>query len=275
MRPELRLCGDAMPLITLLTDFGNRDAFVGIVKGVILGICPPARIVDLTHEIPPQQIVPGALLLRSAVPYFPPGTVHVAVVDPGVGSDRRALVIECERGVLVGPDNGILSLAADILGAKLAVAIDTGRVTRQPISNTFHGRDVFAPVAAQLAAGVAPTQLGHRVAAWEQLTLPVAKSGDSGVEGEVLYVDHFGNLVTNIDAEQVSRFFGRELSVSIAGTHVRGLVGSYAEVPVGTPLAILGSWGALEVAVRNGNAAQHFAARPGTHVKVVGGVGQS
>ena len=150
-------------IITLLTDFGSADAFVGVMKGVILGINRQAQVVDLTHAIPPQQILPGALVLRSAARFFPAGTVHVAVIDPGVGSARRPIVIETPHGFLVGPDNGVLSLAAAVLGSRQVRLIENMEYVRQPVSQTFHGRDIFAPVAAHLSRGVAPDRLGRRI----------------------------------------------------------------------------------------------------------------
>ena len=256
------------PIITLLTDFGLDDAFVGIMKGVILGIDPQARLVDLTHAVPPQQVLPAALVLRSAVPYFPEGTIHVAVVDPGVGSARRALLIETARALLIGPDNGVLSLAAPAMGRRATRVIDNADLFRHPVSQTFHGRDIFAPVAAHLARGVAPQAVGPVVDAITELTLPAPRRSGSRLHGEVVYVDRFGNLVTNLDADSVAGFPVSTLSVSIAGIPVAGPVAAYAAVPEGTLLAIVGSWGVVEIAVRNGNAAQQLGAGPGTPVTV-------
>jgi S-adenosylmethionine hydrolase len=256
------------PIITLLTDFGTADAFVGIMKGVILGIAPQVRIVDLTHAVPPQQVVPGALLLRSAVPFFPPGTIHVAVVDPGVGAARRPLLVETDHGVLIGPDNGVLSLAVAQAERRVARHITEEALFRHPVSQTFHGRDVFAPVAAHLARGTPPQACGPVVDTIGELALPAVQRTARGLTGAVLYVDRFGNLVTNIDAGALSSFPGSTLSVSINDTQVAGPVRAYAAVAPGLPLAIVGSWGMLEIAVRNGSAADTFAAAPGTPVIV-------
>jgi S-adenosylmethionine hydrolase len=255
-------------IITLLTDFGTQDAYVGIMKGVILGIHARAQIVDLTHAVPPQQVLPAALLLRSAAGYFPPGTVHVAVVDPGVGSDRRPLVIATDSGWLVGPDNGVLSLAAAALGTRGIWNIENPELLRHPVSQTFHGRDVFAPVAAHLSRGLAAGAVGPAEPAFAGLSVPAPRRTAAALVGEVVYVDRFGNLVTNIDAESVARFSPRALSVSIAGRPVAGPVNAYAAVPEGVALSIVGSWGLLEIAVRNGNAATTLAAGPGTPVAV-------
>jgi S-adenosylmethionine hydrolase len=256
-------------IITLLTDFGTADAFVGVMKGVILGINPHAQLVDLTHEVPPQQILRAALILRSAVPFFPAGTVHVVVVDPGVGSARRAIAIETEQGLLVGPDNGVLSLAAAVMGRRQVRVIERPGFLRQPVSQTFHGRDVFAPAGAHLSCGVAPDALGPSTDSIVELMLRAPQQTPSGVRGEVVHVDHFGNLLTNIDADALARFPAQRLSVSIDGKPVAGPVVAYAAVPDGAALAIVGSWGVLEIAVRNGNAAQTFAAGTGTPVTVV------
>jgi S-adenosyl-L-methionine hydrolase (adenosine-forming) len=256
-------------LITLLTDFGTQDAYVGIMKGVILGIHPEARIVDLTHAIPPQAIVPAALALRSAAGFFPAGTVHVAVVDPGVGSPRRPLLVETDGGMLVGPDNGVLALAATALGRRTIRAIENEQFFRHPVSQTFHGRDVFAPVAAHLARGVEPPRIGPVIGSMVELSVPAVRRTDSGLAGEVVYVDHFGNLVTNIDAAALARFPAPSVSVTINGEWVAGPVTAYAAVPEGSPLAIVGSWGMMEIAVCNGSAARRFAAGPGTPVTVV------
>lgn len=256
----------ASGIITLLTDFGTADAFVGIMKGVALGLNPHAQLVDLTHAVRPQQILPAALILRSAVRFFPAGTVHVAVVDPSVGSARRPIVIETEQGCLVGPDNGVLSLAAAVLGRRTVRLIENEAFFRQPVSQTFHGRDVFAPVAAHLSRGVALEALGSRLDSIVELTVPAAQATASGLRGEVIHVDHFGNLLTNIDADAC--FPAQRVSVSIDGKPVAGPVDAYAAVPEGTALAIVGGWGVMEIAVRNGSAAQTFAAGPGTPVTV-------
>ena len=185
--------------------------------------------------------------------------------------DRRATPssIETPHGFLVGPDNGVLSLAAAVLGCRQVRLIENAEFFRQPVSQTFHGRDIFAPVAAHLSRGVAPDTLGPRIDSIVELTVPEPRSSASGVRGEVIYVDHFGNLLTNIDADALAHFPVQRVSVSIDGKPVAGPVNAYAAVPEGTALAIVGSWGVVEIAVRNGSAAQTFAAGPGTPVTVV------
>lgn len=255
-------------IITLLTDFGLEDAYVGLMKGVILGINPSVRLVDLTHAVEPQDVMRAALILRSAVGYFPPGTIHVAVVDPGVGSARRALLIRSAAGFLIGPDNGVLSLAAKQLGSFTAYAIENRKLFRHPVSQTFHGRDIFAPSAAHLGNGVAAEDFGPVVNAIVELQIPAPVADSTSVRGEVVYVDRFGNLVTNIDEQALAAFRGRTLSVSIGSKAVAGPATAYAAVEAGTPVALIGSWSVLEIAVRNGHAAQALGADVGTPVTV-------
>lgn len=245
-------------LITLLTDFGARDAFGGIMKGVMLGINPEATLVDLSHEVPPQDIVAGALLLRSAAAFFPAGTIHVAVVDPGVGSARRALLIETPRAFFIGPDNGLLSLAVPAETAVCAVQLTSERYFLTPRSDTFHGRDVFAPVAAHLSLGVPPEQFGPAVAAMERLRLPALEREGTRLVGRVIYIDHFGNVITNVTEADLRPFSRETLLVSIDRVQIRGVATAYAAVEAGAPVALINSWGMLEIAVRNGSAAQHF-----------------
>jgi hypothetical protein len=260
----------ASGIITLLTDFGTRDAYVGIMKGVALGICPAARLVDLTHEVPPQAVALGALLLRSAVDYFPDGTVHLAVVDPGVGGTRVPVLVETARAVLVGPDNGLLVPAAAALGIRAIRRLARDDFFRHPVSDTFHGRDVFAPVAAHLAAGTPPDACGPAWPGLVPLDMPEPHTEAGAVHGEVVYVDRFGNLVTNIPATALTAFPAQSLSVRIAGMTLSPLVSTYAAVASGAPLALVGSWRMLEVAVRDGSAADHLQAGIATRVVVVG-----
>jgi hypothetical protein len=259
------------PTITLTSDFGGRDAYVGIMKGVILGVAPNANLVDLSHEIPPQAVTIGALVLRSAVEFFPVGTVHLAVVDPGVGSSRLPIAVFTERGVLVGPDNGLLYPSAMALGVREVRRLERERFFRPQVSHTFHGRDIFAPAAGHVAAGVPPHELGGRVDDLQPLHLPAARCEQAEILGEVIYVDHFGNLITNIRADDLATFPVQGLSVSIGQVFLSAPVSSYSAVAPGEPLAILDSWGQLEVAVRNGNAAQQLSAGVGTVVRVAKG----
>jgi len=256
------------PFITLLTDFGTHDAFVGIMKGVIFGIAPEARLIDLSHHVPPQDILTGALQLRSAAPFFPHGTIHVAVVDPGVGSQRRAVVVQTHDAFFVGPDNGLLSLAAPSESIVRIVHLTNSQYFLPRRSHTFHGRDVFASVAAHLSRGVPPEDLGPGIDALEQLTLPVVERTDSQLTGKVIAIDHFGNLITNITEADLLPFSRETLCVSIGWTQILGVIPTYAMVPAGSFAALVNSWGMLEIAVRNGSAAQRLDISTGTTVHV-------
>jgi S-adenosylmethionine hydrolase len=255
-------------LLTLLTDFGSRDAFVGIMKGVILGINPAVTLVDLSHEVPPQDILAGALILCSAVAFFPAGTIHVAVVDPGVGSNRRAILVETANAIFIGPDNGLLSLAAPADAVKRTVHLTNEHYFLPHRSQTFHGRDVFAPVAAHVSRGVSIDQLGNPTPTMTRLSLPPVERLTNGLVGSVIYVDHFGNVITNITEADLRPFPRETLLVSIDTVHTRGVVTSYAAVDIGAPAALINSWGMLEIAVRNGSAAQCFGIHTGQVVHI-------
>ena len=254
-------------VITLLTDFGTRDAYVAAMKGVILSMNRDVTIVDISHEVAAQDVVEGAWVLASAFRYFPPGTVHLAVVDPGVGGERRAIAAEAGEWRFAGPDNGVLTWALECAGDVRAVELTNAKYVRPDVSATFHGRDVFAPVAAHLAAGVPLDDLGPRVD--DLARLPVAQprvKGDALV-GEVLHVDRFGNLITNIDRATLERFApGAAVRVEIEGHDVGPLRRAYADASVGELLALIESTGRLEVAVREGSAAAALGCARGTAV---------
>jgi S-adenosylmethionine hydrolase len=261
--------------LAIITDFGYRDHYVGAMKGVIASIAPGAAVIDITHGIPAQSIVAGAIALRESWRYFPPRTVFLAVVDPGVGTARAPIAIETRAGArFVGPDNGLLWLAAKAAGIAKIVKLTSPRHRLSSVSATFHGRDIFAPAAAYLWRGTSISTLGPPLRATSIIRLdiprPVASARE--VRGEVIYVDGFGNLVSNIDrrtAEQFgSRFRQKSLSVRIeSGAAVR-ILDTYGDAPKGAPLATFGSFGLLEVAVRDGNAAAHFGAGPGSSVSI-------
>jgi S-adenosylmethionine hydrolase len=270
------------PIVTLLTDFGTQDVYVGIMKGVILAINPHACLIDLTHEVGPQDVTAGAWLLRSAVPHFPTGTIHLAVVDPGVGCKRRGLVVATREAYLVGPDNGLLSPAAGALGVRSVHAIDVPglvkkRVLGHSISQTFHGRDVFAPIAARLSLGDSPRMFGKRLAGMVTLGLPASIRRAGSLMGQVIHSDRFGNLITNLAGGEIEKlrrqtltagFSHPEVSVSIGGATIPRLASAYAAASNGELLAIMGSWDLLEIAVRGGNAAERLAVGRGAPVKV-------
>ncbi len=254
-------------IVTLLTDFGARDAFVGVMKGVMLGINPALTFVDLSHEVPPQDILAGALLLRSAAPFFPPRTIHLAVVDPGVGSRRRPLLVETQDALFIGPDNGLLSLAAPVGSLVRIIHLTNAQFFLSQQSRTFHGRDLFAPMAAHVSRGVAPERCGVIVPTMEQLSLPPVQPQPNGIIGCVIHIDHFGNVITNISEADLRPFSREVLLVSIGDVHLNGIDATYAAVAVGAPVALLNSWGMLEIAVRNGSAARRFTVHVGQRVQ--------
>ncbi|MBI2964095.1 MAG: SAM-dependent chlorinase/fluorinase [Deltaproteobacteria bacterium] len=260
--------GGTRPVVTLLTDFGERDGFVGIVKGVLFGICPEAHVVDLTHEVVPQDVTGGALVLASAVGYFPRRTIHLAVVDPGVGTSRRPILIDTEDFVLVGPDNGLLSLASDRSAVRRVVHLDRAQYFLASPTRTFHARDVFAPVAAHCARGTDPGEMGSPMDGFQRLSLPRPRRVDDGLEGQVIHVDRFGNLICNIGPADLGDFRASGLSISICGVQISEISPHYSSVREGKPLAVWNSWGQLEVAVRNGSAARQLRARSGDRVQV-------
>jgi len=276
-----------MTILTLLTDFGTEDEYVGVMKGIILSIAPDVRLVDLSHQIPPQDIRRAAFLLMSAVPYFPPDTVHLAVVDPGVGTARRPLAIRTPAGTFVGPDNGLFSWVLERVPGWTAVEIREPAYQLPLASSTFQGRDIFAPAAAHLAAGVPLEKLGPRVEDPVWLPSPRLEISDFAAEGEVLYADRFGNLVTSIgylqrekDAMVLAPAFGprqgdwrlfsaRAAGVVVGNVKLRGIRQTYGEAAVGELLALVGSSGFLEIAVRQGSAAAALGAVPGTPVTLI------
>jgi S-adenosylmethionine hydrolase len=258
------------PIITLLTDFGLRDPYVACMKGVILSICPEAIIVDLSHEVPKFNIAHAGFLLAQAAGFFPEGTIHVAVVDPGVGTERLAIAVSTRRGVLLGPDNGVLDLAARNLGLKEIYAIKNASYFSKRQAPTFAGRDVFAPVAAHIAKGVPLEKLGPRLKGLRELELPKASITSDRISGSVIYIDSFGNLITNIPGKALDgrisigqRILSRIGSIEDTLTYTR----SYGFVKRGEPLILIGSAGFLEVAINQGNASERFKASYGTIVE--------
>ena len=264
-RPPTRVSG----LVTLTTDFGLRDAYVAEMKGVMLGVARKAaqslQFVDVTHEVERHDITEGALALEAAAPFFPPGTVHLAVVDPSVGTARRGLAVAVSGQLLVGPDNGLFTpfLAGDGWRAFEIAEADY----RLPfVSRTFHGRDLFAPAAAHLALGLDPARLGPAVTDPARLVWPEVRAVAGAVAGAVVHTDRFGNLITSIHARSTD-LLDAGVVIRVGGRAVP-VVGTYAELPVGRPGALVGSAGRLEIAVREGSAAAVLRARRGTPVVV-------
>ena len=242
------------PVITLLTDFGDRDGYVGVMKGVIVSICPEARLIDLTHNIPPQNIAAARFTLLNAYPYFPVGTVHLVVVDPGVGTARRAIALQTPRGYLVGPDNGVLSGVIDQAETVQAVELTATTYWRSPQpSSTFHGRDIFAAAAAHLAAGVDLRELGRAIApdSLVRIAIPPPEITEDWIVGSVQHIDHFGNIVTTIPAAALT---SRHWTMQVGAVEMP--VGqTYGDVEIGHAIALVGSHGWVEIAV-NGSSAQ-------------------
>lgn len=256
------------PTIAFLSDFGTRDHYVGAMKGAALTICPDAALVDITHEIEPQDVLQGALELDAAFRFFPPGTIFVAVVDPGVGSTRRGIAAAAHGYRFVAPDNGLLTPVLGDFAAVEAVELTERRYARAAISRTFEGRDRFAPAAAWMAVGTPLAALGPRISDPVRLRIPTPVGDADGLRGEVVRVDRFGNLVTNIDRAAVTALGADRVRVR-AGTHdVGGLVGTYADVPPGAPCALFGSSDRLEVAVSGGSAAARLGLARGAPVVV-------
>jgi S-adenosylmethionine hydrolase len=252
------------PVLTLTTDFGLSDHYVGSMKGVILGICPRAQLVDISHQVAPYAIAEGAFLIAQAYRWFARGTVHVVVVDPGVGSQRRPIVLEAAGQFFVGPDNGVFGFIFGREKHKVRL-ISNDRLFRRPVSRTFHGRDIFGPVGAHLAAGVAPASVGRLIT--DYLRPPFETPRQTGARtwtGEVLKIDHFGNVVTNFQAAD----FPAVEQLAIGGAKARRLVASYAEGRPGELVAIAGSSGYLEVSLNQGSAAEKTGCRSGAACRI-------
>jgi S-adenosylmethionine hydrolase len=255
-----------MALITLLSDFGLADPYVAEMKGLILSANPDQKIVDVSHGIERHDIYMGSFVLETALPYFPHGSIHVAVVDPGVGTERLPLVVLCERGVLVGPDNGLLVRAAERLGLKTAYQIDSHRCEGEKVSTTFHGRDVFARTAAKLASGLHPKSVGGEVKQLVKLDVPNASISHGRADCTVLYVDSFGNVILNLAEEDIAPLGLREgdhLTIATKQGQFSGLVGrTYSDISHAHVGIILGSQGYLEIAMKEGSAAARLGLKP-------------
>jgi len=257
----------APPLVTLLTDFGLADTYVAQVKGVILSLVPAATVVDATHALDPGDLLGGCLALESILSHFPPATVHLAVVDPGVGTARQGLAVAAGGWFGVGPDNGLLTPLLALPGARVH-ALLAGRFARAQVAPTFHGRDLFAPAAAHLLAGGSIAELGPSLATPVRLLLPAPRPVAGGVDGEVVHVDRFGNCTTSIRAADLAGHPPAALAITIAGQAWRGLARTYGEVANGALVALIGSGGRLEIALRNGSAAAKIHAQRTTPVAV-------
>ena len=260
-----------MSPITLITDFGTRDHYVGAIKGVILGIAPGATIVDITHDVEPHNIVQAAFVLRRTIEWFPSGTVHLAVVDPGVGSKRRILAGRYAGQVVIAPDNGLISLVHRDLTLEALHTVENPRYFHKAVSDTFHGRDILAPVAAHVASGVSLAQLGPPASGIDLLQSAAPERIDpAGLRGAVVFIDRFGNLVTNISVEDLASVFGQggDVKVYVGETCIGPIHRTYSDVSVGQPVALMGSSKLLEISVNRGRADDQLAAAPETPVYV-------
>ncbi|MDX2138365.1 MAG: SAM-dependent chlorinase/fluorinase [Chloroflexota bacterium] len=266
------------PLIALLTDFGMDDSYVGVMKGVISGICPDARIIDLTHAIAPQNVRQGAFELLTTYTYFPADTIFLVVVDPGVGGTRRPMLARAGTYTFIAPDNGVLSYVLDRDPAAQVHELTSAQHRLSRVSNTFHGRDVFAPAAAYLARGGAPEVLGPRLESYVRLPQPRLVRDDKRIRGEAVHVDHFGNIVTSIgnltwthegelalhsawDAQaEAVRIDAKQAVVTYDDWRINGIARTYTDVPRGSLLALVGSSGFLEIAINQGDACAQLSA---------------
>ncbi|NPV56685.1 MAG: SAM-dependent chlorinase/fluorinase [Anaerolineae bacterium] len=260
-----------MKIITLLTDFGTQDGYPAIMKGIIWSIAPGTHIADISHEVPPQDVAAGARLLERAAPFFPPGTVHIGVVDPGVGTGRRPIAAQLGQQFFVGPDNGLVTMLLDRTQrqnqAVEVVALDQPRYWLPVVSNTFHGRDIFAPVGAALVNGVSLSSLGSNVVDPQRLDLPGFHRTAQGWRGEVVHIDHFGNLATNLPADVITT--SGKVSVHAAGKVIPRLSTTFGEGEPGDLIAVIDSSNLLSIAVVNGNAQECTGAKLGEPVEVI------
>ncbi len=264
-----------MSIITLITDFGTDDEYAGIMKGVILSINPSVNIIDVTHGIDPQDLIHAAYIIQYSYSYFPEGTVHVIVVDPTVGSDRSIISLEAMGHFFIAPDNGVLKFIIDEGNVDSIIHVNNARFFLEPVSRTFHGRDIFAPVSAHLSMGVQINELGTPL---EQknladLSIPKPNFSDKGeLTGLIVSIDRFGNLITNIDKAVIDKFYnsdmGKKLEIIVGRRKIRGLSPNYNSVKPNCPIAVIGSRRYLEIAVNCGSAKNHFMVEKGDTIRV-------
>jgi S-adenosylmethionine hydrolase len=259
-----------MSIIALISDFGTSDWFVGSMKGAILDINPTAKIVDISHHIDQGSIRAAAICLLSSYKSFPKKTIFVVVIDPGVGSIRKAIAAKAGDYLFVAPDNGVLSF---VLGQNRNNAkvyhIEKERYFREPVSNTFHGRDIFAPVGAHLSKGLPLASVGSKLKDWNSLSWPELEVSKDGIHGEIIYIDHFGNAFTNITAEALRNYDPDSMYIFIEDHKPIKMFSFYKEVPPGNAIALINSADYVEIAINNGNAAQHFSLSVGSPVRLL------
>src|SRR5882672_6558338 len=259
----------ARPVIALLSDFGTRDHYAGTMKGVVLGICPDATLVDISHDLPAHDVLGAALELAAAYRYFPAGTIFLVVVDPGVGSSRRGIAAEAGDWKFVAPDNGVLTAVFQETPPRKVVELTERRYARATVSRTFEGRDRFAPAAAWLAKGIELSALGRPASAIHRLDLPHPSVSPEGLNGEVLRVDRFGNLITNIDRKTFDKLaHGAALEIRVGSHPVPRVVSTYADAGAGEICALFGSTDHLEIAVNGASAAAELGVGRGAPVSI-------
>jgi S-adenosylmethionine hydrolase len=255
------------PIITLLSDFGSSDQYVASMKGVILSICGRALLVDITHEVPKFNIGEAAYLLAATTLYFPSGTIHLCVVDPGVGTSRKALLVKTKRSFLVGPDNGVLMLAADKEGIEKVIEIKNRKYMLETVSSTFQGRDIFAAAAAHLANGVGIDEFGPQTVEYQMPVFSKASISGGKLQGEIIHIDDFGNIITNIMSSDLAKLNiapGAKTRISISRRTIETMFcNTYGEVKEGEYLMLIGSSGFLEISIRQGDAATSCKAKEG------------
>ena len=257
------------PIITLLTDFGLKDPYVASMKGVILSINPQCTLVDITHQVSPYDIKEGAFILAQAYSTFPKGTIHLSVVDPGVGSPRKPILFVTKNYFFIGPDNGLFTFALKREKLKKVIALGKMEFFLPEVSPTFHGRDLFAPVAAHLSFGIAPESFGRVIKSWNEISFPEPVLRQEKLIGEVVHIDTFGNLVCNIDYKNLLKFSkSRPFVIKIGKRTMRGLKKGYWEGKTNEPIALFGSGGFLEISIKEGNAQKVLKMKKGDRVQV-------
>jgi S-adenosylmethionine hydrolase len=254
-------------MITITTDFGLKDPYVAEMKGVILSINPKALIVDVTHDVEKFNIRMGAFMLASAAPYFPKGTINIAVIDPGVGTKRRAIIVQTKKGLFVGPDNGVLMLAAQTQSIEHIYELTNPKYMLPDISNTFHGRDIFAPAAAHLSKGTEPSEFGPEITDATRPTFTAVDHKDGILIGEILHVDGFGNLITNLNQQTILQ--AKKVKINLHHVSLQlELAKTYAQAKPQEPLALIGSHGFLEIALNQANFAEKHRVKAGDRIEV-------
>lgn len=259
-----------MSIISLLTDFGLEDNFVAVMKAVILKINPQAQIIDICHGIKPQGILEAAFLLKSSFKYFPSDTVHLVVVDPAVGSRRKRLLVKTEDYFFIGPDNGVLSLTLKELRPLKIIEITNKRYFLKPVSDTFHGRDIFAPVSAYVSKGEDVQRFGKKIKTFKTMSLPPLRITKRELVGEVIHIDHFGNLISNIDKDALENFIkNKRFKICIKDNTIDKLSHSYCQGQYLKPVALIDSFNYLEIAINCDSASDYLEVDKGEKIKII------